>query len=669
MGFLTAALAPRRPARSIENPAVPLSSPEILSFIGLAQSTEAGVEVTTQAAMRLSVVWSCLRVRAEAFAALPFGVFERSSGGGRVEIRSHPLAELLESMTLREALTWHVDAWGNGYLEILGGAGDSLLGLRLLTPDVTRVERSPTGRLWVIHAPGGEPRAIPADSVAHVAGPGWDGISGYPVLQMHAETLGFMLSARRAGSRLLANDARPAGLLKVPHKLAPGAAEAIREKWEYEQRANNLGRVGVVGAGSEYQSIGLPPQSAQFVEQMDFGLLDVARLFLVPPHKIGFLKDAGDRANVEQENLRFASDVLVPAATRFERVLGRAGLSEADRERGRYVKIDLRGVLRADFKSRMEGYAIARMNGLKNANEIRELEDEPPIPGRAGSVYLVPLNLVDAAEDLASDPEPDPDPDPDPAPDPEPGSEPNEDARGLDVAAGLDERLLPLFRDAAERISRHELGRLELLATRLERGAPVALAEPLLEKLWAAVRERFARAFRAPVGLAAAELGDRVAAAAQLSRLDPPELGADYLPRRAAAHVAYRAAIVAGAIEDASGSPAGAARRLRAKLLGWPARSAELAWLELAAVARDRIRRAASLAGLELAWVAAEDCASPICRAAAGRRARGAAPFLNRGDPIPGLGVAPRAVYGPPSGPGCRCRIHVVRQTARRASP
>ena len=56
------------------------------------------------------------------------------------------------------------------------------------------------------------------------------------------------------------------------------------------------------------------------------------------------------------------------------------------------------GLLRGDTKTRYESYQVARQNGWLNANDVRSLENLNPIPGDAGKVYLIPLNMQDASK-------------------------------------------------------------------------------------------------------------------------------------------------------------------------------------------------------------------------------------------------------------------------------
>ncbi len=67
-----------------------------------------------------------------------------------------------------------------------------------------------------------------------------------------------------------------------------------------------------------------------------------------------------------------------------------------DQEKGRfYVQFNMDGLMRGDYKSRMEGYAIARQNGWMSANDIRQLENQNPIPAdQGGDAYLVNGNMI-----------------------------------------------------------------------------------------------------------------------------------------------------------------------------------------------------------------------------------------------------------------------------------
>jgi hypothetical protein len=65
-------------------------------------------------------------------------------------------------------------------------------------------------------------------------------------------------------------------------------------------------------------------------------------------------------------------------------------------EKGKvFIKFNVDGLLRGDYQSRMNGYAVGRQNGWMSANDIRELENMDRIPAdQGGDDYLVNGNMI-----------------------------------------------------------------------------------------------------------------------------------------------------------------------------------------------------------------------------------------------------------------------------------
>ena len=113
----------------------------------------------------------------------------------------------------------------------------------------------------------------------------------------------------------------------------------------------------------------------------------------MPPHLVGDLEHA-TFSNIEHQSIDFAVHTIRPWLVRIEQSMNRALFS--DEEKGRfYVQFNIDGLMRGDYKSRMEGYAIARQNGWMSANDIRALENQNPIPSEeGGDAYLVNGNMI-----------------------------------------------------------------------------------------------------------------------------------------------------------------------------------------------------------------------------------------------------------------------------------
>ena len=103
-------------------------------------------------------------------------------------------------------------------------------------------------------------------------------------------------------------------------------------------------------------------------------------------------------SNIEQQSLEFVKYTLDPWVVRWEQALQKALLLPSEK-RKYFVKFNVDGLLRGDYASRMNGYAVARQNGWMSANDIRELEDMNRIPAElGGDLYLVNGNMTRLAD-------------------------------------------------------------------------------------------------------------------------------------------------------------------------------------------------------------------------------------------------------------------------------
>ena len=168
----------------------------------------------------------------------------------------------------------------------------------------------------------------------------------------------------------------------------------VRDAWQSQfGGSSNSGKVAVLEEGMKYTPISISPEQAQFLETRKFQINEIARIFRVPPHMVGDLEKSSF-SNIEQQSLEFVKYTLDPWVIRWEQSLMRALLA-ADEKATYFVKFNLEGLLRGDYQSRMNGYAIGRQNGWMSANDIRELENLDRIPTEeGGDLYLINGNML-----------------------------------------------------------------------------------------------------------------------------------------------------------------------------------------------------------------------------------------------------------------------------------
>jgi HK97 family phage portal protein len=103
-------------------------------------------------------------------------------------------------------------------------------------------------------------------------------------------------------------------------------------------------------------------------------------------------------SNIEHQSIDYVKYTLNPWICRWEQAIKRALLTEEEQRRY-YARFNVDGLLRGDYKSRMEGYAIARRNGWMSTNDIRDLEDQDLVPKEeGGDLYIIEGNMTKLAD-------------------------------------------------------------------------------------------------------------------------------------------------------------------------------------------------------------------------------------------------------------------------------
>lgn len=363
--------------------------------------SDAGKAVVPETSIRVPVVYACVRVIAETIASLPLGVYENVSATGTEKALSHPLYRILHdepnsemtSYQFREALMTNLLLWGNAYCQIIRNGRGKVAALYPLVSKNMNVDRDENGRLYYEYTTtnGTIVRLRPED-ILHVPGLGFDGIIGYSPIAMAKNAVGLSIAAEEYGSKVFSNGATPSGVLTHPNTVRD--PKRLRESWQAAYGgSSNAGRVAILEEGMTFSRISMPNNEAQFLETRQFQLTEICRIFRVPPHMVGDLSRA-TFSNIEHQSIDFAVHTIRPWCVRIEQAMNRVLFSEREKPKY-YTQFNLDGLMRGDYKSRMEGYAIGRQNGWLSANDIRSLENMNPIPEEdGGDLYLVNGNMV-----------------------------------------------------------------------------------------------------------------------------------------------------------------------------------------------------------------------------------------------------------------------------------
>ena len=370
--------------------------------------SSSGKAVNERSAMQMTAVYSCVRILSEAVASLPLHVYQYNESGGKEKAIEHSLYFLLHdepnpemtSFVFRETLMTHLLLWGNAYAQIIRNGKGEVVALYPLMPNRMSVNRDSNGQIYYEYntskddakTMNGSVVKLSSSDVLHIPGLGFDGLVGYSPIAMAKNAIGMAIACEEYGAKFFANGAAPSGVLEHPGTLKDPSK--LRESWTATfGGSGNAHKVAVLEEGMKYTPISISPDQAQFLETRKFQINEIARIFRVPPHMVGDLEKSSF-SNIEQQSLEFVKYTLDPWVMRWEQALVRALIPHSEK-RKLFIKFNVDGLLRGDYQSRMNGYAIGRQNGWMSANDIRQLENLDLIPDElGGNLYLINGNMT-----------------------------------------------------------------------------------------------------------------------------------------------------------------------------------------------------------------------------------------------------------------------------------
>jgi HK97 family phage portal protein len=202
----------------------------------------------------------------------------------------------------------------------------------------------------------------------------WPGkVRGVGVWQQFANEIGFATSIRDYGQNMLGRGI-PAGYLKVTAPdLEQGEADRLKDRW-MAAHGGTRRRIAVLNATTEFHPLEIDPQAVQLAELLRLSAWEIALIYGVPPYKLGIsMGYSNTYANIESASIDYVQDALLPWARRIESAI------DSRLSVGTTMKVNLDGLRRADTKTRFDSYAVALSNGFMTVDEVRVLEDLPPM--------------------------------------------------------------------------------------------------------------------------------------------------------------------------------------------------------------------------------------------------------------------------------------------------
>lgn len=360
-------------------------------------------------ALQISTVYACARLLAGTVSSLPLMVFKEDSRGNRKVDRGSRLWTILHDqpnavMTASDFWQAMILQWalrGNAYAQIVRDAVGDVISLWPLSSDqMTVFSDKQTGRLVYQYVRDSETYDLTPDQVLHIKDIG-TGILGFSKLEFMGSSVQEAMATQKYTMQNAQNFGRPSGILTVDHVLD-------RKKGQHDlidQALGNFksesGKMIVLEADMKFQQVALTPEQSQLLESRKYGVEEICRWFGVPPVLIGASGATTWGSGIAEIVSGFHKFTLNPLLKSIEQAL-ESRILRAE-ERG-YVVIEfnLDAFFRGDLQSRYAAYATAVQNGFKTRNEVRALENDPPISGGDTPTAQTNLAPLDKLGEVAS---------------------------------------------------------------------------------------------------------------------------------------------------------------------------------------------------------------------------------------------------------------------------
>lgn len=379
-----------------------------------------GKNVSPDSAMQLAAWWACVRLISETVATLPVSVYERLQNGSKQSKGDHPLYGLLHDSPNADqtaAEFWEgqlasLCIFGNGYSQ-KEQDGNRLVALTPIPSEFTNVFRDDSGALRYRFPDRGKTIELPEEKVFHIRGFGIGGDVGLSPVSYARQTLGIAMAIGEASGKTFAQGMRASGFFTTPTVLTPEQRVQVQKSLVDAYSGHGASsKAGVLEAGFGWLPSNINPHDAEMLLSWKFSVEEICRWLRVPPVLIGHSAEGQTMwgSGVEQIMLGWLTLGLRPYLSRVEQAIKKRLIRPE--ERGKiFAEFNVEGLLRADSAGRAALQASNAQNGIRTRNEIRALENLPPLDG--GDELTVQSNLVPIGK-LGIEPPPPPAPPPGP---------------------------------------------------------------------------------------------------------------------------------------------------------------------------------------------------------------------------------------------------------------
>lgn len=351
---------------------------------------DAGEVVTDDTVLSLSAVWACVNLIAGTIASLPLVVYHNDNQGRRTVARDHKLYRVLHdspnydqtAVDFWEFVSASIELWGNAYARI-SRSGSDIASLHPIAPNLVSVRRLASGTIEYRWTEDGKSFVETDKTMLHIRGFGGNPLGGMSTLHFGRHAFSLARAVDRSAGSTFRHGLRPSGVLTFEKWLSPEQRQVAEDKLnEKFLGAMNAGRPLILEGGTKWEQLTISPDDAQLLQSRGFSIEEICRFFGTPPFMIGHTeKTTSWGTGLEQQTLGFQKFTLRRRLKRIEQALEKQLLTPNDRANRITIEFNLEGLLRGDSAGRARFYQQMTQIGAMTINEVRALENLPPVDG------------------------------------------------------------------------------------------------------------------------------------------------------------------------------------------------------------------------------------------------------------------------------------------------
>ena len=363
-----------------------------------------GYAVTANTALRVSAVLRCVDVVAKTMASLPLSLY-KNTDKGKEKAENHPVQKMLHRLPNPETTAyefWHMYVVNlmltrGAYAKIKRDRNGFITSIiNIPTANVSAGINNINGERYIdVYIAGGQSERLREGQFMHTPGFRFsNGSSAEDPIRIASEVLGLTMALNGYAKDFFENGSNLGGFIEYDEAISDKAYKNFKDSWnETYSGVSNQHKWAFLESGFKLNQLGQKPNDSQALESRKFEVIEVCRLFGVPPHKV-FDFVGATFSNIEQMNIEFVQESISPMAVRIEQTIYKDLLTESE-QKIYFAKFNINGLLRGDIAARTAYYHNARQDGWMSSNDIRELEDMNRIPAdQGGDIYAVNGNMI-----------------------------------------------------------------------------------------------------------------------------------------------------------------------------------------------------------------------------------------------------------------------------------